>query len=168
MFTTNVPRGNTMPRGARILAATTWSVPYRSIAPTAAAPPTSSHSIRARPHRAPYRVPPRPGARDRAIRRSCAELDQVDVVHHGRALGDQVVQLRQERGDPFGGVDDDDDQREVLRQGQQPGSVDVLGAAEAFPAPERAGARHAGAGGSLDDLRGQRVVRALARSDSPT
>jgi hypothetical protein len=59
----------------------------------------------------------------------------VHLVDGHQPVGDHLVELRQERVDPFGGVDDDDHHRQVLRQRQQPRGVQLTGGSEPLHAP---------------------------------
>src|SRR6188472_222310 len=114
-LTVRVPPGNAP--GQRCW--TAWSTTYRSGAPTAAATMTRASIIG------------RSSDAARGVLVAAADvLDHLDVVEDHQSLGDQLVQLRQERRKVLGRVDDHDRQRQVLGQAEDPGGVDAAGRTE--------------------------------------
>jgi len=95
----------------------------------------------------------------------------VDIVDDDEALRDEFLQLRDERVDPLGGVDDRDHDREVVRQREDAGGVHVVRRAEPLDAAQHRRTGEAGSVSALDDLGGERraaVVVAFADEDGET
>src|SRR5437773_6934027 len=98
-------------------------------------------------------------------------LDDLHFVDDDQAVGDQLVELGYEALDRLFRVDDDDGDRQVVGQRQDPGGVDVVRGSVALDTPKDAGAREAGPVRPLDDLGGEwrmPMVIGLADEDGET
>src|SRR5581483_6052542 len=87
--------------------------------------------------------------------------DDVDVLAYDETLRDELVALREKRVDPLGDVDDDDDDRKVLRQAEDPRGVDRAGGAETLDPAQHGRTGEAGSVRPFHDLRVERAMVVL-------
>jgi hypothetical protein len=82
----------------------------------------------------------------------------MDVVDDDEPFGDELIELRQERIDSFGFVDDQHDKGQIVRQAQDPRGVESVGGPESFDTSHNRRTGKTGLLGAVHDLGRERVM----------